>query len=76
MSGYFRRKKFCAFKSNGVKEIDYKDIRMLRDYIMESGRMVPSRITGTSAKYQRQLSRAIKRARYLALIPYCDTHFS
>ena len=76
MTAYFRRKKFCAFKSKGVKEIDYKDLRILRDYIMESGRMVPSRITGTSAKYQRQLARAIKRARYLALIPYCDTHFS
>lgn len=73
---YFRRKKFCAFKSKNAKEIDYKDIRMLREYVMESGRMVPSRITGTSAKYQRQLARAIKRARYLALIPYCDTHFS
>lgn len=73
---YFRRKKFCAFTAKGVEEIDYKDIRLLKDYIMESGRMVPSRITGTSAKYQRQLSRAIKRARILALIPYCDTHFS
>lgn len=73
---YFRRKKFCAFTAKGVEEIDYKDIRMLKEYIMESGRMVPSRITGTSAKYQRQLARAIKRARFLALIPYCDTHFS
>lgn len=76
MAAYFRRKKFCAFKAKDVKEIDYKDLRTLRDYIMESGRVVPSRITGTSAKYQRQLTRAIKRARYLALIPYCDTHFS
>jgi len=76
MAAYFRRKKFCAFKSKDGKAIDYKDVPMLRDYIMESARMVPSRITGTSAKYQRQLSRAIKHARYLALIPYCDTHFS
>ncbi|MCB1827720.1 MAG: 30S ribosomal protein S18 [Coxiellaceae bacterium] len=76
MMAYFRRKKFCAFTAKGVEEIDYKDIRMLKEYIMESGRMVPSRITGTSAKYQRQLARAIKRARFLALIPYCDTHFS
>lgn len=76
MVAYFRRKKVCAFTAKGVEEIDYKDIRMLKDYIMESGRMVPSRITGTNARYQRQLSRAIKRARYLALIPYCDTHFS
>ncbi|MBT8506257.1 30S ribosomal protein S18 [Coxiella-like endosymbiont of Rhipicephalus sanguineus] len=70
----FRRKKFCAFKAKNIQEIDYKDIYTLKDYIMESGRMVPSRITGTSAKYQRQLSRAIKLARYLALLPYCDTH--
>lgn len=76
MRAYSRRKKFCAFKSKGVKKIDYKDIRMLREFVMESGRIVPSRITGTSARYQRQLSQAIKRARYLALIPYCDTHFS
>lgn len=70
----FRRKKFCAFKAKDSQKIDYKDIDMLRNYIMESGRIVPSRITGTSAKYQRQLSRAIKLARYLALLPYCDTH--
>lgn len=70
----FRRKKFCAFKAKNIQEIDYKDIDTLKDYIMESGRMVPSRITGTSAKYQRQLSRAVKLARYLALLPYCDTH--
>ncbi|AJC50557.1 30S ribosomal protein S18 [Coxiella endosymbiont of Amblyomma americanum] len=70
----FHRKKFCAFKAKNIKEIDYKDIDLLKGYIMESGRMVPSRITGTSAKYQRQLSHAIKIARYLALLPYCDTH--
>jgi len=74
MVAYFRRKKFCAFTAQGVKEIDYKDIRVLKDYVMESGRIVPSRITGTSARYQRQLAVAIKRARFLALIPYCDTH--
>ena len=70
----FRRKKFCAFKAKNIQEIDYKDVDTLKDYIMESGRMVPSRITGISAKYQRQLSRAVKLARYLALLPYCDTH--
>jgi len=75
MSAYFRRRKFCAFTAKSVDEIDYKDVRVLKEYVMESGRMVPSRITGTSARYQRQLSRAIKRARYLALLPYCDTHF-
>lgn len=74
MATYFRRKKFCAFTAQDVKEIDYKDTRVLKDYIMESGRIVPSRITGTSARYQRQLTTAIKRARFLALIPYCDTH--
>ena len=73
MSAYFRRKKFCAFKAKG-EEIDYKNIDVLKDYIMESGRIVPSRITGTSAKYQRQLSLAVKLSRYLALLPYCDTH--
>jgi small subunit ribosomal protein S18 len=74
MARYFRRKKFCRFKAEGVKEIDYKDINLLRNYIMENGKIVPSRITGTSAKYQRQLSSAIKRARFLALLPYCDSH--
>lgn len=74
MARYFRRKKFCRFKAEGIEEIDYKDINLLRNYIMENGKIVPSRITGTSAKYQRQLSSAIKRARYLALLPYCDSH--
>ncbi len=73
MSSYFRRKKSCAFEE-GSSEIDYKDLYTLREYIMESGRIVPSRITGTSAKYQRQLSHAVKLARYLALLPYCDMH--
>jgi len=74
MASYFRRKKYCVFKAQNVKEIDYKDLDILKDYVMESGRIVPSRITGTSAKYQRQLAQAIKRARFLALLPYCDTH--
>ena len=74
MDRFFRRKKFCRFKAEGVKEIDYKDINLLKNYIMENGKIVPSRITGTSAKYQRQLSTAIKRARFLALLPYCDSH--
>lgn len=75
MASYFRRKKQCAF-SDKSSLIDYKDLHMLKDYVMESGRIVPSRITGTGAKYQRQLSKAIKLARYLALIPYCDNHKS
>ncbi len=73
MRSYHRRRKACAFRPKN-KVIDYKDIDLLQEYIMESGRIVPSRITGTSAKYQRQLSQAIKLARYLALLPYCDTH--
>jgi small subunit ribosomal protein S18 len=74
MSRYFRRKKFCRFTADGVKEIDYKDLGTLKNYVTESGKIVPSRITGTRARYQRQLSTAIKRARYIALLPYCDAH--
>jgi small subunit ribosomal protein S18 len=74
VANYFKRAKFCAFKALDVVEIDYKDTDLLREYVMESGRIVPSRITGTSAKYQRQLARAIKLSRFLALLPYCDTH--
>ena len=74
MSRYFRRRKFCRFTVDGVKEIDYKDLATLKNYVTETGKIVPSRITGTSAKYQRQLARAIKRARYLALLPYSDAH--
>ena len=72
---YSRRKKFGKFNDdgNGGKvTADYKNVDVLRNYIMESGRIVPSRITGTSAKFQRQLSHAIKVARFLALIPYTD----
>jgi len=71
---FFRRRKFCRFKAEGVKEIDYKDVATLKAYITENGKIVPSRITGTSAKYQRQLGTAIKRARVLALLPYSDSH--
>jgi small subunit ribosomal protein S18 len=74
MPRFFRRRKFCRFSAEGIVEIDYKDIAMLKNYITESGKIVPSRITGTSAKYQRQLSTAIKRARFLALLPYTDSH--
>ncbi|NLJ93833.1 MAG: 30S ribosomal protein S18 [Aeromonadales bacterium] len=74
MARFFRRRKFCRFTAEGVTEIDYKDIVTLKNYVTESGKIVPSRITGTSAKYQRQLARAIKRARYLALLPYTDLH--
>ena len=60
MARYFRRRKFCRFTAENVVEIDYKDIATLKNYISESGKIVPSRITGTRAKYQRQLARAIK----------------
>jgi small subunit ribosomal protein S18 len=74
MSRYFRRRRFCRFTADGVKEIDYKDLVTLKNYITETGKIVPSRITGTKANYQRQLATAIKRARYLALLPYTDSH--
>ncbi|MBL8200704.1 MAG: 30S ribosomal protein S18 [Gammaproteobacteria bacterium] len=74
MSKYFRRRKFCKFTAEGVKEIDYKDLETLRAYVTETGKIVPSRITGTKARYQRQLSTAVKRARFLALLPYTDKH--
>ena len=74
MSRFFRRRKFCRFTAEGVKEIDYKDIVTLKAYITESGKIVPSRITGTKSRYQRQLATAVKRARFLALLPYCDRH--
>jgi len=69
-----RRKKICYFTANNISNIDYKDIELLKKFIAESGKIVPSRITGTRAKYQRMLSTAIKRARFLALLPYCDAH--
>jgi len=74
MARNIRRKKFCRFSSEEGTQIDYKDLDLLKDYITETGKIVPSRITGTAAKYQRQLTTAIKRARYLALLPYCDAH--
>jgi small subunit ribosomal protein S18 len=74
MSKFFRRRKFCKFTAEGATEIDYKDLNTLRQYLTENGKIVPSRITGTKAKYQRMLTSAIKTARYLALIPYTDNH--
>jgi small subunit ribosomal protein S18 len=74
MSKFFRRRKFCRFTAEDVKEIDYKDLNTLRQYITETGKIVPSRITGTKARYQRQLATAVKRARFLALLPYTDSH--
>jgi small subunit ribosomal protein S18 len=74
MSRHFRRRKYCRFTAEGVSEIDYKDLATLKNYITETGKIVPSRITGTKSKYQRQLSNAVKRARFLALLPYSDAH--
>lgn len=74
MARFYRRRKFCRFTAEGIQQIDYKDIDTLKQNIGENGKIVPSRITGTSAKYQRQLALAVKQARYLALIPYTDNH--
>ncbi len=70
----FKRRKFCRFTAAGVTEIDYKDLDTLRDFIQENGKIIPARLTGTKAHFQRQLDSAIKRARFLALMPYTDNH--
>ena len=70
MSKFFRRRKFCKFTAEGVKEIDYKDLNTLRQTLTETGKIVPSRITAVSTKKQRELAKAIKRARHLGLLPY------
>lgn len=67
---FFRRKKSCPFSSSKAQKIDYKDTRLLQRYTSERGKIVPSRITAVSAKKQRDLAKAIKRARFLALMPY------
>jgi small subunit ribosomal protein S18 len=74
MARFFRRRKYCKFTAEGIKQIDYKDLDTLKQYVSETGKIVPSRITGTKAKYQRQLATAVKRARFLALLPYTDAH--
>jgi small subunit ribosomal protein S18 len=70
----FKRKRFCRFTVAGVEEIDYKDIDTLRDFVGENGKITPARLTGTRAIFQRQLTTAIKRARFLAMLPYSDQH--
>ena len=70
----FKRKRFCRFTVAKVEEIDYKDIDTLRDFIAPNGMIIPARLTGTRAIYQRQLNTAIKRARFLALLPFTDQH--
>jgi small subunit ribosomal protein S18 len=69
MSRYSRRRKYCRFTAEGIKEIDYKDLNLLKAYVTETGKIVPSRITGTKSHYQRQLATAVKRARYRAATP-------
>ena len=70
----FKRRRFCRFTAEKVEQIDYKDIDTLRDFLTEQGKIIPARLTGTKAHYQRQLDTAIKRARFLALLPYSDNH--
>ena len=73
-SALFKRKRFCRFTAEKVEWIDHKNIDVLKDFITENGKIIPARLTGTKARYQRQLSDAIKRARFLALLPYTDNH--
>ncbi|MBX2849506.1 MAG: 30S ribosomal protein S18 [Acidiferrobacterales bacterium] len=68
------RRRFCKFTAEGVTHIDYKDVTTLKAYVSEAGKIIPSRNTGTAARFQRQLASAIKNARYLALLPYTDSH--
>ena len=70
----FKRRKFCRFTAEKIEWIDYKDVDLLKDFIGENGKIIPARITGTRTHYQRQLSAAVKRARFLALLPYTDLH--
>ena len=70
----FKRKKFCRFTVANVVEVDYKDVDVLRDFIAENGKIIPARLTGTRAIYQRQVTTAIKRSRFLAMLPYSDQH--
>jgi small subunit ribosomal protein S18 len=73
-SALFKRKRFCRFTAEKVEWIDYKNIDVLKDFITENGKIMPARLTGTKAKFQRQLGDAINRARFLALLPYTDNH--
>jgi small subunit ribosomal protein S18 len=70
----FKRRKFCRFTAEKIAEVDYKDLNILKEFVSENGKLIPARITGTKARFQRQLSTAVKRARFLALMPYTDLH--
>lgn len=65
-----QKKKYCRFKKNGIKYIDYKDANFLLKFVNEQGKILPRRITGTSIKFQKKVSQAVKRARHIALLPY------
>ena len=70
----FKRRKFCRFTADKIAEVDYKDLNILKEFVAENGKVIPARITGTKSRFQRQLGTAIKRARFLALLPYTDLH--
>ena len=72
--GMFKRRKYCRFSAERTELIDYKDVEVLKEYITENCKIMPARLTGTKAGYQRQLGAAMKRARFLALMPYTDNH--
>tara|TARA_B100000925_G_C21769245_1_gene371273 strand:- start:111 stop:338 length:228 start_codon:yes stop_codon:yes gene_type:complete len=68
------KRKFCYFKENGIVDIDYKDVKLLRRFVNDQGKIMPRRVTGTSAKMHRKLVRAIKRSRSIALMPYVESN--
>lgn len=70
---FVSKKKFCYFKENGITEIDYKDVKLLRRFVTDQGKIMPSRVTGSSAKMHRKLVRAIKRARNIGLMPFTNS---
>ena len=70
----YKRRRYCRFSADGIKQVDYKDVSLLKDFITENGKLIPARITGTKSRYQRQLTTAVKRARFLALLPFTDKH--
>lgn len=74
MPSYYQRKKVVSLSDADIENINYQNLDLLKEFVMETGRILPSRITGTKARYQRLISNSVKRARFLALLPYCDRH--
>ena len=70
----YKRRRYCRFSAEGIKQVDYKDVDLLKDFISENAKIIPARMTGTKARYQRLLTTAVKLARFLALLPYTDKH--